>query len=118
MTNKTLNCPSCFAPLPEPALNLPEPQPCPICRTQIRVEVFPALFRPIEAGRTGDVVLTDTEASCFYHAEKRAVIPCAACGRFLCALCDCELHGQHYCPTCLETGKTKGKIKNLEATRT
>jgi len=33
-------------------------------------------------------------------------------------LCDCELNGQHFCPTCLETGRTKGKIKSLENQRT
>jgi hypothetical protein len=28
------------------------------------------------------------------------------------------LNGQHLCPACLETGRTKGKIKNLENQRT
>jgi hypothetical protein len=27
------------------------------------------------------------------------------------------LHGQHFCPACLETGKKKGKIKRLENER-
>jgi hypothetical protein len=36
----------------------------------------------------------------------------------MCALCDCELHGEHYCPTCLEVGRKKGKIKSLENQRT
>ena len=44
--------------------------------------------------------------------------PCEGCGRFLCALCDCEHQGQHLCPSCLETGRTKGKIKSLESKRT
>ena len=44
--------------------------------------------------------------------------PCEGCGRFVCALCDCELHGQHFCPLCIETGKTKGKIKSLDSQRT
>ena len=118
MAVKTLNCPKCFYLLSEEWLNLPELQPCPNCRTPMRVEIFPALFRPAQAGQAGQVILTDSEAGCFYHAQKRAVVPCAGCGRFLCALCDCELNGLHYCPGCLETGKTKGKIKNLEASRT
>jgi hypothetical protein len=33
-------------------------------------------------------------------------------------LCNLELNGQHLCPACLETGKTKGKLKNLENHRT
>ena len=36
----------------------------------------------------------------------------------MCALCDCELNGEHFCPACLESGKTKGKIKSLENRRT
>lgn len=36
----------------------------------------------------------------------------------MCALCDCELNGDHFCPVCLEMGKTKGKIKSLENRRT
>jgi hypothetical protein len=28
------------------------------------------------------------------------------------------LQGQHLCPSCLETGRTKGKIKSLENSRT
>ena len=50
--------------------------------------------------------------------QKKAVIPCSACGRFLCALCDVEFNGRHLCPACLETGKRKRKIKNLENHRT
>lgn len=36
----------------------------------------------------------------------------------MCALCDCELHRDHYCPACLEVGRKKGKIKSLENQRT
>lgn len=115
MAVRPLNCPKCFHVLSEGFLNLPDLQPCPACKTLVRIEIFPALFRPVQSGSTGEVILAETEASCFFHSQKRAVVPCAACGRFLCALCDCELNGQHYCPSCLETGKTKGKIKGLEA---
>jgi len=117
MALRTLNCPKCFYLLPEELLNQPDLQPCPNCRTPFQIEVFPALFRLAESGRTGELIVADTEASCFYHAQKRAVVPCAACGRFLCALCDCELNGQHYCPSCLDAGKTRGKIKQLETSR-
>ena len=62
--------------------------------------------------------MMEGEASCFYHPQKKAVLPCEACGRFVCALCDCLHQGQHLCPTCLETGRSKGKIKSLENKRT
>ena len=50
----------------------------------------------------------------FYHPEKKAVLTCNYCGRFLCALCDVDFAGQHLCPPCIESGKKKKKIKNLE----
>ncbi|MEO8429111.1 MAG: hypothetical protein ABI651_18625, partial [Verrucomicrobiota bacterium] len=62
----------------------------------------------------GEMILTESEAGCFYHPQKRAIIPCHACGRFLCGLCDVELQGQHLCPVCLESGSRKGKLTSLE----
>jgi hypothetical protein len=84
----------------------------------LQAEVFPALFRRVVPGSAGEVLVVENEASCFYHPQKKAVRPCEACGRFVCALCDCELHGEHFCPACLESGKRKGKIKRLENERT
>jgi hypothetical protein len=72
----------------------------------------------VSAGRDGEAALIETESTCFYHPQKKAHLPCEGCGRFLCALCDCELHGKHYCPACLEVGRTKRKIKSLETERT
>ena len=68
--------------------------------------MFPALFRPVAAGRAAENVLSDEDASCFYHPAKRAVVPCGRCGRFLCALCDIDLGGQrHFCPGCVEAAR-------------
>jgi len=99
-------------------VNRPALAPCPGCGAALQVEIYPALFRKVTPGRDGELLVVETEASCFYHPQKKAVLPCEGCGRFLCALCDCELHGQHFCPACLETGKKKGKIKRLENERT
>jgi hypothetical protein len=84
----------------------------------LQVEVFPAIFRQTAPSQPAESVLLEGESSCFYHPNKKAVLPCQGCGRFMCALCDCELHGQHFCPACLDVGKIKGKIKNLENHRT
>lgn len=62
--------------------------------------------------------MVEGESSCFFHPQKKAVVPCAGCGRFLCALCDCDFGGTHFCPACLEAGKSKGKIKALDNRRT
>ena len=113
-----IQCPKCRAWLLEGIFNQPEFSPCPACGTPLQIEVFPAIFRKTGSGQSGEMILVEGESSCFYHPQKKAVRPCDGCGRFLCALCDCELHGQHFCPACLETGRTKGKIKSLDNQRT
>lgn len=118
MNTPLVHCPKCQAWLLEGVFNQPELSPCPACGVPLQIEVFPALFRQMAPGPSGETILVEGESSCFYHPEKKAVRPCDGCGRFLCALCDCELNGQHFCPACLETGKTRGKIKNLENQRT
>jgi|SRR5579862_6355893 len=113
-----VECPSCKAPLADNLLNQPELVPCASCGSMLRADVYPAFSRPFTPGRDGEALVIETEAGCFYHPQKKAVLPCDGCGRFLCALCDCELHGQHFCPTCLQAGRKKGKIKRLEQERT
>jgi len=113
-----IQCPKCRATLMDNIFNLPDFAPCPTCATPLQVEIFPALFRTIAPGQKAEAVLVEGESSCFYHAQKKAVRPCDGCGRFMCALCDCELNGQHYCPACLDVGKSKKKIKTLANHRT
>jgi len=112
-----LECPKCKAPLLNGVFNQPLPTPCSSCRTLLQVEVFPALFRPIGPGHAGEAIMVEGESSCFYHSQKKAVRACDMCGRFLCALCDCELKGRHLCPACLESGQKKQKIQGLEDLR-
>ena len=118
MTVLSVECPRCRTPLVESALNQPGLEPCAGCQSLLQVEVFPALFRRTAPAVSGEIVLVEGEAACFYHPARKAVLPCHGCGRFMCALCDCELNGEHFCPACLESGKTKGKIKSLENRRT
>ena len=112
-----IQCPQCHGSLLNGAFNRPDLQPCQTCGAPLQIEVFPAFFRKIASGQNAEPVLVEGESSCFYHPQKKAVRPCDACGRFMCALCDCEMNAQHFCPTCLEVGKSKGKIKNLENRR-
>jgi len=118
MNASPIQCPACQAWLLDGAFNQPEWSPCPACGVPLQMEVFPALFRSRSPGQSGETIMIEGESSCFYHPQKKAVRPCQGCGRFLCALCDCEFNGQHFCPACLEAGKAKGKIKNLENQRT
>ena len=116
MASFVVKCPKrqCQAPLDNSILNTGKLTPCAVCGSPVQAEVFPALLRPETRGVDGERVLLEDEAGCFYHPQKKAVRPCDGCGRFLCALCDCELNGRHYCPACLEAGRKKGKIQSLE----
>lgn len=118
MASRIVTCVKCQATLLGEGFNSGSLQPCPACRTPIRVDVFPALFKAMERGSGAETLLTADEASCYYHPQKRAAVSCESCGRFLCALCDVELNGQHLCPNCLDAGRKKGKLKNLENERT
>jgi hypothetical protein len=112
-----ISCTRCKTPLNSQALNTFALIPCPACGDPIRADVYPALFRKLPSGHTGDPLQAEKEAGCFYHPGKKAAVSCSVCGRFLCALCDVELNNSHLCPACLEKGKIKRKIKNLETHR-
>src|SRR3954469_16228717 len=110
-------CTKCWTPLPADFLNIEEYRACPTCAAMVRLEVFPAYFRETTKGSAGEALLADTEASCFYHPQKRAAVVCSECGRFLCSLCDLELDGKHFCASCLEAAKEKNKIASIENRR-
>jgi len=113
-----LNCTKCNAPLSQNAVNTHSLVACPACSGLLRVDIFPAINRSLPVGRTGATLQVENEAGCFYHPQKKAIVPCADCGRFLCALCDIALYGRRICPLCLEKAKVHRKHKNLENHRT
>jgi len=98
-------------------VNKSRPERCPTCSADIRVDAFPALLRKQSTIEPGSLLKIDNEAGCFYHPQKKAAVHCSVCGRFLCALCDVELNGRHFCMACLEHGKRQRKIRNLENER-
>jgi hypothetical protein len=110
-------CPKCSVPVPAAYFNAPVFGSCPACGVQLRVRLFPALLRPVTAGSVGDRITDAGQAACFYHPHKTAHVPCDACGRFICALCDVELQGQHLCPSCVESGRRKGTLTTFENKR-
>jgi hypothetical protein len=111
-------CIRCAAPLPPESWNRPGLVSCLSCGSRVAAVVFPAFLRGPGPSSAPGPAAVEGEASCFFHAGNRAVTPCGSCGRFLCAVCDVEFGGRHLCPMCLETGKKKGKWKNLEEGRT
>jgi hypothetical protein len=91
---------------------------CPGCTRQFAAAVFPAFIRPAVTAAQPEKLVVEGEASCFYHPDKRASVPCTSCGRFLCALCDIVVGERHLCPACVETGRTKGRFLEFETSRT
>lgn len=102
--------------LPPDTWNLAYETYCPSCRSPIAAMVFPALLRA--GGVLPEVAVEGTEATCFYHARKKAVVPCDQCGRFLCSLCQVELSGQNWCPSCIELHRSQGRLASLDHRRT
>ena len=90
--------------------------PCPSCGAEVTVRVFPALFERPRPAAAGEESLAG-EAGCFYHPEKRAIVTCHLCGRFLCALCNVEFKSQNWCPGCLEASSRKRKGIDFESHR-
>ncbi len=110
-------CPKCRTPWPAELAPLAALRFCPGCQRAAAVHIFPALIRPAAPVAHPEKLLIEGEASCFYHTDKRAVIPCGACGRFLCALCDVTLGEKHLCPNCIEAGRAKGRFTEFETSR-
>src|SRR4051812_591932 len=103
-------CPACQTPWPLPATDASFSYSCPGCLRPAVVAVFPALGQRAAQAALPEKLVVEGDASCFYHADKRAVVPCSACGRFLCALCDVVVGERHLCPGCIETGRAKGRF--------
>ena len=113
MARQALICERCKFELPRSLFGHAEFAPCPQCETPTRVVVFPALLRVQPAGAAA-AILVGSEASCFNHPARKTMVPYDGCGRFLCALCDVELEDKHYCPSCLESGKSGERVKSLQ----
>jgi hypothetical protein len=115
---KPVACPRCQTPQPFEFLASGVPFNCPRCGADLRVSVFPAIHRDIGPGAAAEKAVLDSEATCFFHADKKAAAVCDNCGRFLCALCDVPLAGRHLCPKCVEAGREKKTLTTLETYRT
>jgi hypothetical protein len=118
MAAREIKCPSCRLPLPRDATALEALNGCPSCLKPISVFVLPGYHRSPVTGRAAEKVTGESESTCFFHASKKAAVPCDECGRFLCALCDVQVDSRHLCPTCLESGRRLGSIGSLERSRT
>ncbi len=106
MSTAEIKCPFCN---PSQALELPKAgrsiAQCSKC-PDIHYHRFPAMTRPSEAPRvTGS--LSDEDATCFHHPDRKAVAVCVECGIFICDLCEVkDHHGNSLCLDCYTRGKS------------
>ncbi len=94
----TIHCPRCSH--PAEVVN-GESAECPSCGRQLAAFVFPRAVEARPPARLQAAAVAG-DAVCFFHASAAAERACDACGRYVCHLCDVELEGRHYCPTCVE----------------
>jgi len=117
-----IRCTGCGFPLSNDVLEAGttarEFRPCRFCGSETQALVFPAMFAPPAIPTAAEMAAGAGDATCFYHATKRADAPCSQCGRFLCALCSVQLSGAVWCPECIEAGRTRKRVVNLENQRT
>jgi hypothetical protein len=98
-----LRCDTCHSAIPAENWNRDRGIPCPVCKTVIWAQVFPAVLTE-KWGVTGEPLSSEAESSCFFHPQSRAAVACDSCGRFLCKLCDLAVDDEHICPQCLYQG--------------
>ncbi|MBI5064496.1 MAG: hypothetical protein HZB87_13765 [Desulfatitalea sp.] len=107
-------CPNCHTIQSVEAVNTGRMAPCPQCRKALRIDVFNAFLRRDEPEAAILSAHAQGQAECFYHPGQLAVVPCAACGRLLCAVCRVELEGRSLCMACLQAGRDKQKITAMQ----
>lgn len=118
MTTQTpLACPKCRADLKDDLAPPGAPRNCPACARPLEGLIFPAYYRPIATGKAAETLIAMEDAGCFYHPQSRAQVHCDLCGRFLCALCDVELVGQHLCPACVNARHKKKQSSQFDSDR-
>lgn len=90
---------------------------CLVCASDLTVELFPAVARERVPEQQPADLSTD-HASCYEHPSKPAKAFCHRCGRFLCALCEVEMSGTIWCPSCLQVDSPKARPQTIERSRT
>jgi len=111
-----ISCPKCSHQIHAARFNKPAGA-CPRCGSQIIAAAFASLISTQASSGAGERLLEADQASCFYHPNKKASIPCDNCGRFLCTLCDVDFGGRHLCPACIEAGSGTESETTLDTRR-
>ena len=76
---------------------------CTLCGAPNQAWLFPTALT--SAPLLHPEVALEGEATCYDHADKRAVASCQRCGRFVCEFCSVEIGNEVLCPSCVAGGK-------------
>lgn len=76
-------------------------QQCPHCTVEFEARVF---HPPQRSARVLQLAQVGPEgaSACANHARNAAVAACDRCGLFICSLCEIDIEGGKYCPSCFE----------------
>ena len=94
-------CPRCDVALPLESITAGE-DICPRCQGFFTAAVFhppQRITRVLQLAQTGP---EQSAGSCANHPRNAAVTNCGRCGLFICSLCELDLHGEKYCPSCFD----------------
>lgn len=105
-------CPRCNAPLALESITVGE-DICPRCQGFFSATVFQApqrVTRVLQVAQAGP----ESAGSCANHPRNVAVTNCGRCGLLICSLCELDLHGERYCPSCFDRLTQNGGIDNAQ----
>lgn len=105
-------CPRCNVPLALESITAGE-DICPRCQGFFTATVFHApqrVTRVLQLAQSGP----ESAGSCANHPRNVAVTNCGRCGLLICSLCELDLHGGKYCPSCFDRLTRDGGIENAQ----
>jgi hypothetical protein len=105
------SCPRCKKALDVATLRDGE-EVCPNCNGYFEARIFHPPRRVVRVA----VVNTGPEASspCANHPRNAAVASCEHCGVFICSLCELDVSGTRYCPSCFDRLTQDGTIATAQ----
>ena len=99
-TGPILQCPRCRSQLQVGREVSSFEEKCPVCRAEVRVTIFPRLFREFHRGDEGSPA-GEGQASCSFFPDLLAERICDECGCFMSAKAAVSWGGRDLCLPCL-----------------
>lgn len=115
--DQSIACPQCGVALLAAHIEPSIPFRCPGCRSTLEAFTFPSFRRAAIPFPNLKERVSEGEAACFFHMDRKAAVSCERCGRFICELCEMPIGGHLLCPKCLEANLSGEKIPELVTRR-